>query len=421
MPVLLPPPPEKMPPAPPGPVVWLAICVVVVAAAAAQAVLSWPRNAPTGTPWFWVRVAAFPVLGCAILYGLRLLYFQRERERLSAECEQWEEDCAEATQFAQEPLALLATAHMCSMGSIDVARAIAGGVRDIESQIPGSSSETVRHTSMSLVDDPLLMDRYASCFRELLARIDDSLQALPATVPFEVHLHCPGNVDADALLAAWQACWTETGHRSVDASELGRDEGVMALDTWLDAHGGPALEKYALFVSAQLYEKPPVNSAEAAVALLLGWAPLAQRNGFQVEAILHRPVEKSGDTLRSALSTALLWGRTQAPELTDVWLSGLAPADERALLDASSEIKLGATQADDLSGFHDVDLAIGNAGVADAWLAISLAAEHARQTGKPQAIVSRQHDLRLAIVRPSPAYGEGHAQKSMRNRQEGDE
>ncbi len=419
MPVILPPQPRRTPPAPPRAVVWLVACVCTIAAAAAYTLVTWPKSVPTGTAWFWLRVLGFPALACTILYGLRLLYFERETERQDAEREQWEADCAEAIGFAQEPIALLASGYLCALGNSDVAGAMADGVRQLRSDVPAAGGKTVRHTALSLIDDPVLADRYASCFRELLAMIDDALHGLPRSLPFEIRLDCPGNVEANELCEIWQRCWAETGHRAAEISVLARDEGVMSLDTWLDAYGGSALEKYVLFVAVQLYEKPPAGSAEAAVALLLGWTQTAQRNGAPITALLHRPVERPDDTLLDALRTGVLWGRAKPDVVLDVWQTGLAPSDKPALLEASSEIKLGASNTDDLSGFHDIDLAIGHAGVADAWLAIALAAEHAVQSGNPQAVATRRGDLRVAVVQPRSVSGAGHTRAPMENKNEG--
>ncbi|WP_254617416.1 hypothetical protein [Burkholderia metallica] len=419
MPVILPPRPQRPPPTPPRVALWLVVCACVIAGAAAYTLATWPKGVPAGTVWFWIRVLGFPVLACAIAYGFRLLYFERERERQDAEHEQWLDDCAEATRFAQEPVALLASGYLCSLGSVDVAGAMVDGVRPLESGVPAAGGEALRHTALRLIDDAALADRYASCFRELLAMIDDALDALPPALPFEIRLDCPTNIKADVLRDIWQRCWAQTGHRAADVFVLAHDESVMAVDAWLDAYGGPALEKYTLFVAAQLYDKPHAGSAEAAVALLFGWTQTAQRNGAPIRALMHRPVERSSDAVLDVLRIGVQWGHAKPEQVKDVWQTGLASADKPALLVAASELELGASNTDDLSGFHDMDLAIGHAGGAAAWLAIALAAEHAVQSGTAQAIATRGRELRVAVVQPPPVRGDGHTQAPMENENEG--
>jgi hypothetical protein len=154
---------------------------------------------------------------------------------------------------------------------------------------------------------------------------------------------------------------------------------------------------------------------------LFAWAPTAQRNGSHIEGCLHRPVEQSEQTLVDALRTTLRWGCTEAQDVSDIWQTGLAPADKPALLETSVSIELNASNTDALSGFHDLDLAIGHAGNAAAWLAIALAAEYAALSGKPQIVATRGHGLRLAVVQPQRAPDAEHAQKPMENRTKGNE
>jgi hypothetical protein len=179
----------------------------------------------------------------------------------------------------------------------------------------------------------------------------------------------------------------------------------MALDGWLDIRGGPELEKFTLFVSVQLHHKPPPNSAEAAVALLLGWAPLAERRGFKPLALLHRPVEVDAMVLSAAVPLALLWGKAEASQLNDLWQAGLKGKDKSALVQAASDLSLGISQSDELSGIHDIDVAMGDPGVAAGWLALVLAVEHAAMTGKPQLMATREGALRLAITQPAKEQG----------------
>lgn len=174
----------------------------------------------------------------------------------------------------------------------------------------------------------------------------------------------------------------------------------MALDAWLDIKGGPALEKFTLFVSVQLHDRPSENSAEAAVALLLGWAPLAERRGLKPLAMLHRPVEADETALNVAIQKVLLWGKATAVQINDLWQVGLERKDKPALINSASDLSLGVLQADNFAGIHDIDLALGYPGVAAGWLATALAIEHALQTDGPQLISWRERSLRLAIAQP---------------------
>ena len=137
--------------------------------------------------------------------------------------------------------------------------------------------------------------------------------------------------------------------------------------------------------------------------MLLAWAPLADRYALKTQAWFHRPVEAGAAPLNGGLSKALVWGKTTAIEVDDLWQAGLSQSDKRALLQAASDTKLAVSQIEGFKGLHDVDRAIGNPGICAGWLAIALGAEHAAQTSRPQLIAWHEGALRLAVIRASLA------------------
>jgi hypothetical protein len=386
---------------PPNAIVWLTAFLVIVFAGAALAILTWSKAEPTSTPWFWIRAIGLPALSGAFLVGLRLYYHEQEVDRIKAEDQVDEEDRAEIIRFAREPLAILGSAYVCAFDEIGVAKAVSDGKVLLEARRSSTKKTAIRHTSLTRLDQGLLQDRYRACFGHLLKQLGDKLATLPRRVNLDVYLQVPQNAAQQQLAQIWQDCWTGAGHSMIEAQHLTHEHGVMALNDWLDIRGGPKLEKFALFVAVQLHDIPPENSAEAAVGLLLGWVPLAERKGLTSLAHLHRPVQAEPDRINEAVSRALLWGGVEPAELSDLWQGGLEHADKSALTRAASDLALGVSDTDGLSGIHDIDIALGDAAVASAWLVLALAAEHASNTGKPQLVSSRQNTLRLAVVRPA--------------------
>ena len=403
MPVILPPPPQTAFPKPPNRFVWLVVFMVVVAAGAGHALWTWPKGVPTHTAWFWVRVAVFPVLAGVGLFGLRLMYFEQETERLTAEQAQWQEDRDEAVRFAQEPLAVIDFAYLSAFGGLGASERMVKGDTLLQSQKPTEESATVRHTALSGLVGVTHTGRFEAAFVELLDRLDNTIHTLAPSIPLEVYLQLSDGTDQHEVLEVWQTCWSAFGYRPVQAVLLSPQQDLMVTDAWLDSHGGPALEKFALFVAVQLHVTPPANSAEAAVAMLLGWAPLAQRKEVPMRALWHRPVEVRGHALHDAMPTALLWGDAQEEQIANIWQAGLARSEKSAVLKASSDLGTAASKADGVSGVHDVDLALGNPGVATSWLTAAFAAEHAAQTNSPQLLVTRQHNVYLSVVQSLPA------------------
>jgi hypothetical protein len=390
-------------PKPPHAMVWLGMFVVVMLAGIAVALLTWPKGEPTDTVWFWVRVLALPALTWCALFGLRLHYYDEETERRQAQRDVRAEDWARALLFASEPLAVLGCAYLTAPGSANVAGKIATGELVLSAKTSSSGADAVRHTALMFEDSTEPSGRYRACFSALLEQIASSVAAIPSKVPLSVHLHLPNDVDREGLLTLWQSCWTAKSLRPVRAKLLAAAPGVMILDEWLDIRGGASLEKASLIVSVQLHDTPPQSSAEAAVGVLLAWAPLAERCALKTLALLHRPVEVGAEGLGDAISKALLWGKANAKDARDLWQVGLSKSDKGALLQAASDAKLAVSQTEGFTGVHDVDLAIGNPGICAGWLAIALGTEHAAQLRVQQLIAWHEGALRLAVVRASRA------------------
>ncbi|MFM0593575.1 hypothetical protein [Paraburkholderia dilworthii] len=391
------------PPVPPRVIAWLGLLMLVMLAGAAATLFTWPKSEPTGSTWFWTKLLVLPALGFFVAFGLRLFYFEQESDRVRAEEETLKGDQAKARLFGSEPLAVLECRYLCALENGRAANETAPTHSILSAQVPHSGGTAVRHTALKLGEARTILERYRACFLEILDGVGAAICALPRDVPFNVCLALPANPktpEEDDLLATWQDCWRESGLRPVKASRLAAEQGLMPLDEWLDVRGGAALEKVTLYVSAQLHVTPPHNSAEAAVALLLGWAPLLERRGLKPLAMLHRPIEAEPGALDDAILEALLWGRSVSTEIGDLWQAGLAADDKPAILQSASALSLAVSKARDLSGIHDIDITLGHAGIAAGWLAAAFAIERVAQAHTPQLIVHRTGSLQLAVVNP---------------------
>ncbi|WCM21660.1 hypothetical protein NDK50_09500 [Paraburkholderia bryophila] len=390
-------------PVPPRLVVWLGLLMLVMLAGAGGTLFTWPQGEPTGSPWFWTKLLVLPALGFCVAFGLRLFYYEQESERVRAEVATLKDDQAKALLFASAPLAVLDCRYLCALENRQAANQKAPAHSILSARVPHSGGSAVRHTALKFGEPQSLPERYRACFLELLDEIGPAIASLPLDVPFNVCLALPvnpENLEQDDLSAIWQSCWRESGLRPAKASRLFAEQGLMPLDGWLDVRGDVALEKVTLYVCAQLHATPPHNSAEAAVALLLGWPPLLERRGLKPLAMLHRPVDAGTGALDDALLKALLWGRSTAPEIGDLWQAGLASDDKPAILQSASALSLGVSKSWNLSGVHDIDTTLGHAGVAAGWLATAFAVEHVAQAHTPQLIAYRAGSLQLAVVNP---------------------
>ncbi|SAL76392.1 hypothetical protein AWB67_04918 [Caballeronia terrestris] len=341
----------------------MGLFVVFMLAGVVIGLLTWPTSEPTGSAWFWIRLLGLPALAWCLVYGFRLHHYDDETARQNAEKEVRRQDREKAIRFASEPLAVIEIAYSTAAGESKLSDLILSKEEILSARKPRGGKHAVRHTALDVDVSASTEDQYGRCFDNLLDRMDEALNSVPSDVPLTVALHLPADTEADKLVSAWEGCWKAKKFRHARVTLVPVEQGLMVLDEWLDVRGGPALEKFVLFVSAQLHRSPPENSAESAVATLLAWAPLAVRRNLTPLALLHRPTVSDVSDFHTGIPKALLCGNATNIEVNDLWQAGLFPEDKTAFLESAPKLALGLSHASDFSGIHDVDVAIGHPGV----------------------------------------------------------
>ena len=246
-----------------------------------------------------------------------------------------------------------------------------------------------------------ISERAQPCFAALLARMQPVLASLPKKVPLEIYLQCPDDATREALLHAWQSCWAALGMRNASVSLWPSKQGLMLVDQWLDQCKAADLKKFVLVVAIQLHAAPIPNTAEVAVALLLGWPPLVAHYRLKTSARLHRPVAMRPAHRANDLATMLRWGAVTADDIHDMWQAQLEEADKSAMLQCAGEAKLNLSANGPYSGVHDIHLALGDPGAAASWFAAALACEHAAHTGNAQWLACHEGHVHMAVARPA--------------------
>jgi len=401
MPITLPPAESSvLRPSPPRLVVWVCMLTVVVAIAVVGTLLLWPKGIPTGTAQFWLQLVGYSFSACFAALGLRLLYYQQQNACIDAVNKRAWQDREKVLRFASEPLAVAGYAYLTGAGSRNVASTLAQVTTPVGGQTSPDGSSALPKSTLTLESDEEDLGRHSACFRALIDSVAKAVQAIPLDVPFGVRLQLPLDADHETLLKTWQTCWVDAGLRTAKTVLVKNEAGVMVLDDWLNNRDGPVLEKFLLFVAVQLHATEPQIGAEAAVALVLGWAPLARRRHVKPIALLHRPVEAESDTTDAAISTAFQWGRTTGAKIKDLWQTGLTVADKAAVIKSVSTLAIGVSQTANLAGIHDIGTALGHPGNAGGWLTVSLGIDHAIQSNNPQLLAWREGTLRFAVVQP---------------------
>lgn len=391
---------EEATPKRPRSVVWILLLVVFVVVGSAIAVFMWPDTAPLRASIFWVAAIGCPVILWSLLLGLRLHGYEEACHLLAAENETLEAYRKQAIEFAKEPLGVLDFGYVSEFGTSGLAGAIAKGEQSVEYRKPKPDMQAVRYTALVGLPDEDQSRRTAFALDSLLDALQGKLKSIPPWLPLEVYLRFAPEIDAAVQIDLWVESWHARALPRAHVELLPADVGLMALDSWLDHRGGPHLEKIVLIASVQLYACPLHNSAEAAVALLLGWPPLIERHGLKSVATLHRPVQCESEASENGVSIASTWGDTCPEAVNHLWQAGLSQQNKTRVSLLASQCGLGALQRRETSGMYDIDSALGYAGVSADWLALTLAIEYAIQAKEAQMISCGARALQFAVVRP---------------------
>ncbi|MEX3962129.1 hypothetical protein AB4Y42_07895 [Paraburkholderia sp. EG286B] len=384
-------------PSPPNVVNWLALLVITIVVGAVYTLTTWPPGDPANTARFWIQLFGWPFLAWAGSFGLRTLYWEQECARIEAGNTARQEDRREGIKFAGEPLAVLGYSYLTGAGTNGVSTLLCNKYGN-GSSTKDSGGERSQYDSLGLAGDDEDPTRYRACFKELTSSIARAIRLLPSEIPLSIRLQLPENVNRDALLEAWRGIWSSAKLRPAIISLVFPERGVMELDEWLDIRGGPTLERCTLYVSARLREGPTGQGAEAATAILLGWAPLARRHGIRPIALLHRPVESPPQDFESAIARALLWGEASLDRVEDVWLSGIGGREKVAIAKYIEPQAATRRKGGDVEAIRDISSFLGDVGEVSAWLAIALGIENALHAKCPQLVASREGTLRFSVV-----------------------
>jgi hypothetical protein len=409
---------------------WFCIWLTCAMFGAAIVLLTWPKGAGAGSPWFWFCVVGIP-------NGLFGFLFAIERARYEAmwyrayhrnlHRDRW---LAERIRVAQHPLRVLGVGYCLPLSDQTLAQTIHAGVRLPRQQQPRFGAGVIEHCRF---DDPLevsdevneadmadpteesgaIAEAPTKCpVTELARKIAEALEPLAAA------LH--------ALTCYEAAHWpkvrvlAEPGEEALrerevrDALQLAglppltvlptpASHGLLVADTWLDAREACPL----LVIAAVWHEKPPpTGSTEGCVAILLDAGFYHLPAGVPVLASLHRPVEGNADEIEYGFANAVIWGRADFEAVTRAWVT-------RAVSRCNQGLRIANLDALATSGAQcDLAYIVGDFGNASGWLSVAAAVECGAGDA-PQLIIDGAQSAVIYVL-PGPHGKEsslpGHAQ-----------
>ncbi|MFK3663237.1 hypothetical protein ACI2I2_22425 [Scandinavium sp. NPDC088450] len=361
---------------------WLAFLLVLVSVSGLLTAWLWPSGVSSQTPLFWF---CFP--GAAIIFWLSI-FIVRWVIYLAPvfNADGWdatrEQDVELDIWRGQRRLGVIAQAiqlpHAIATESISAQMLMTNGI-SLPVQID-NSTHTIFHQSrfgrVSLSQD----QRVASQLQALLlsAQLQSAFHQLAPGSELTVLLQT--NLDASSFPGSLVQLQKMT-ERSIASSlrlTFMLDEGLKVIDNWLDNHDNG---QHLLVVAMHISVKEVDGIGDAAVALLL------QSDGSHSNgeiAYLHRPEQAQQIYgMNYALRQALLWGKTNAEDIRQIWFSGTGKTHKAENIFSQTEIQFPST-----SPPCDIDLHAGDTENVSPWLSIAVAAENARSINAPQLVMN---------------------------------
>ncbi|MDQ7977575.1 hypothetical protein QYH69_10030 [Paraburkholderia sp. SARCC-3016] len=387
---------------------WLGIWFFTNAVGATIVVLLWPAGTPTRGLEFWFWVFGMPNSVFVMLLGLDRAGYETHWLRAhyrNIHRRNWLDD---KVREAQQPLRVLGIGYSVPLGDQSLAEAIESGKSVMKVQRPRRGPGTILHTRFAedetQTDDPSDVrpdenngeaDRQpapqpqqvatiALKIAQALEPLVPSLRALTAYDP--VHwpearvLAEPGEEAShvqhvrDALRVA--------GLPPLACHAVCAADGLLVADAWLDAREHRPL----LVIAATWHDaKPPANSCEACVAVLLDSGFYRLPAPVNVIGLLHRPVAGELSALGDLFANASIWGNVAGADVKRAWITGLDSEHDTALVAAFREASLSAIAKQDAQ--RRPDRIVGDAAAVNSWL--SMAASLGSGEPGPHLIVDR--------------------------------
>ncbi|MEE9659084.1 hypothetical protein [Enterobacter cloacae complex sp. CARB60] len=260
------------------------------------------------------------------------------------------------------------------------------------SQKDRAGNEGVR-LSLLQDDNNNLSELILCLFNKLICQLP--LSYIPNNVNLVIALDVSSAIPKENINEMWLKSWREFG--SLHSFELMENNGPVILEHWLNSKTKE--NSLLLVVALQVAPIHATNSAETAVALLLG--NRLMQESITPMAILHRPDPSSAEELESGMRMAAYNVPIKDGVLKHLWLSGLTDQQHAEVVINQNKSPVRAVESDTVI---NLDSSMGHAGAAAPWLAIAAASETAQQTQLPQMIIcgdTTQDVLWSTVVTPT--------------------
>ncbi|MFJ3487343.1 hypothetical protein ACIPL1_28565 [Pseudomonas sp. NPDC090202] len=385
--------PEKLlPPDPPRLARWVFVVLLCALLGGALAFLFWPGERWRLSAWFWSCVLILPAVSGLMLFALRQLAYEKNRDYADSWNASQEKYEQLLIQQGQQAVAILASAYCSPTGSTQIAQTLRNGSRPLQA---------LDHQELAFDGQPLdkteqpnwkarCEARLRADLQQLLAGITPDLQRCADDAALQVRIRHNAVFGNDEIEALWRSCRGDQtlADQLTFASE---DDGLLWLDAWLDS---PLPARPILSVQFDALLMPVAGQAESASAVLLAPAQWSAEKDLPALALVHRPVQVS--EAKTAIQRALLWGQVP-PTSNDfhIWHSQLSSeflAEVSVDLHALERSPDGAHWSS-MDGFGVPKCAVGN-------MALVVASEQAKAERRAQLVLLRDSCVQACVIQP---------------------
>ena len=331
------------------------------------------------TRHFWLLAIGTPVVVWIVSFGFRMWAWSLQDSKANSFDRRREHWILSETRKARRALQILnmtfITAHQeDKQGSVAVEMLNNHSILISQSDWKGEKGKRMsRITTEPGVTLELVVSRLLS---GLIT--DLPVGQFPKNASLAVILDISSSLSFPAVREIWQQAWQES--EITCAVEYVDSNGPGVVSHWLDHRIKD--EVMLLIVGLQIDPVDSNNTAEAAVALLLG--NRLTQDALEPLALLHRPDASPPGELCEGMNMAAYNVPLKGHMVKNLWLAGLTGAQHAEVITCQNAHPAQSVADDSVIS---LDRSMGHAGAAAPWLAIAAAPEITQQTQSPQMII----------------------------------
>jgi len=383
---------------------WTLLLCLMILSCAVVAVFVWPAGKP-GSALFWFCAVGFPVLAWSFLLNCRLAYIYGRVNSALATNKTSDEIKAQCHESSSQPIAVLGYVWRFSSkqeeNSVDSLVDKKTKLHPVPSLAKPNTDVIARwldvpdrqfHAGNALTEHARQTEVCEWLLKQLANGIAPQLLALPSRASVKVDL-CIDSVLDPATVKERLLSLINQSRRAlrVEVNEPKSEFPLFRADEWFDECRSDVINLLVALQLRKVTNEVLANGvAEAGSMLLVSSPSMARRLGQTSPVYLHRPARGTLTDVVNTLKLAVRWGRTAFDRIGTIWRTGLAEDSIRTI---RSSCRFGRPM-----GIIDLDTTVGDAGIARAWVATTLAVAHAALTDEPQLVVTQEGDVLTALI-----------------------